>query len=504
MAISLQNRISQRRALGARINWGHPLLRDVIGLWLFNEGGGGSRNHCKETFYARQNWGANNYWQAGEYGQCINYGLSASWGTLGSTTDTKTIALAAFSNAIPFTFYSMIAGFNRDTAQGFMCTRSGGGTLIEFGTDRSGINLIHLQMKEQTGGGATLTGTKVLYNYPPNQAVHLVGTNDTVNQYLYVDGEQDATAVAGTWTTSPNEIDVAGQQNGLISVVGKHLFNALWRRGLSKDEVKWLASEPLDFILPPLYRKYFVVDLSHLTATLGDDLNSGPWKDDISLIGGDPDFQLALGDNIQNLTEALRLVGSYEEAISDSYNNLSDALGLTVGLPIELFDSNQFNWADFFDFALIGFQTLTLQDDLNNWADFISVLALAVVLSVTLTDQMNNMADAASINIQYRIQLRDLMAMTDRLVAMMSHLLTITDQANNMSDALSSIQYGTQSPFADDMNNMGDSISIALLPADGLTLDLSDSMNNMADSWQDSVNPNINLLDYIRAHMNDV
>src|SRR4051812_47040710 len=43
MAIAIfPKRFTVKPPVGTQINWGHPLAKDLVGCWLFNEGGGAS------------------------------------------------------------------------------------------------------------------------------------------------------------------------------------------------------------------------------------------------------------------------------------------------------------------------------------------------------------------------------------------------------------------------------------------------------------------------------
>lgn len=278
----------------------------------------------------------------------------------------------------------------------------------------------------------------------------------------------------------------------------RHFY--IWKRILNLAEMEELWINPYSFIATPK-RFYITIPTVSLTQTFSDQMNNMSdavslvnqaaaaygvvvtdslnfLADSLSIVGGDPDYQLVFADSMFNLSDSQRILVGLIKTFSDSVNNWIDAVSLTVGIPIQVFDSNQYNWADDLVVALRAPYTLTFSDTMS-MSDAAIVERRNRLINITAEDTMNFMADAVRIYSKLRVVLSDNFVMSDSLRMRFLHLLHVADILTGLADS-PLLKVNARPAFADDMNNMADAVSIALTAV--LRKTVADSMNTMSDS----------------------
>ncbi len=232
--------------------------------------------------------------------------------------------------------------------------------------------------------------------------------------------------------------------------------------------------------------------------TFGDNLNY--WSDGFSYVGGDPDFNLQFGDSMHQ-SDSSRIVEGLLTMFLDTVNNWADSVATMVGIPVAVFDSNQFNWADALSLQLLAPLTVNKSDTLT-FSDAVVVAMGNVVISLTAADTMNFMSDAIRLFNRLRLEFGDNFVLSDSLKIRFTHLLRAADIIITLADAVH-INFPSYPAFADDMNNFSDAVSVALsvlvtrTAAD--TLAMSDSVSVQLDT---PYNPATDIL-RIRRYLND-
>jgi len=219
---------------GIKPNYAHPLMRGLIGWWLFNEGAGGqaydsslNRNTGTLTGMAFPSTAASG-WGSGRNGA---KGLSFDG------VDDKITTTSEFIGTGPITF------------SGWVYARSFGGNSAgriisngRFDIYITGANRIYFTSNAGTNIYATPTNS-----FPFNQWIHIIATRDSSGiSNVYFNGILSGTAnqssgapVAGTFNP------VIGNHNSLNRTWDGYIDDArIYNRALSAQEVQNLYTDP--------------------------------------------------------------------------------------------------------------------------------------------------------------------------------------------------------------------------------------------------------------------
>jgi len=227
---------NQKPCLGLQVNWGHPLARGLVGLWLFNEGSGGqvfdlSGNNKKGIF------GGHTAWISDKDGLALIFDGDGDYvdvGDLGIDT-TK-----------PFTVIVKVKRQNADgTYAGVVSTAKS--------TDETGYALVFKDVGTSTVP-SFFSGNSVAWNYVDadsscvqGEYITMAGVYDGSTKHLYINGvKQAATATVGITSSNSalkfglyySNLQTSLELNGNISYV------CHYNRALLASEVALRYREP--------------------------------------------------------------------------------------------------------------------------------------------------------------------------------------------------------------------------------------------------------------------
>jgi hypothetical protein len=521
MSVSLRN-IARRRQLGAQLDYGHPLLRGCLVALLANEGSGGVRNLMSlrtPNTLLLQNW-ASNHWKGSDIGICPLFPSNTAGAVYFNSPDT---AFCNFGTNDPFTLYVYATPPTVANSAHAYYNHPGPAFNPSFalGGHNTTASVTNIRFHVTS---ADLDGTTNLLDLIKTRFYSICATHDSVAGKIFLDGVLENSNLGSTISTNSSNFQIGGSDDGNRRPMGWHGAYLVWNRVLSQDEVRWLSVEPFDWVLEPVYRRYFIgaLGLQPLTQTAADQMNTMAdsvsllngaaagygvilsdttnfLADAISLIGGDPDYQLTFGDSLNALNDSQRILLGLLKTFSDTVNNLADTLAQTLGYPVSVFDSNQFNWADSSTVAL-GFAVIK-SDTIFNLDDAAIISLGSVIISISKSDTMFQMADAIRLYNTMRLVLGDNFVLSDSLRLRFTNLLRTADTINQLADALG-ISLRTRPAFSDSMDNLSDAVSLALTVV--LRKTVADQMV-MTDAVSVQLNSPYNPddVDFIRRYLND-
>ena len=218
----------------ARVNWAHPLARDMSTCLLFNEGGGKPQSPARETQGA--GWSITGaVWRTGPGGKQLSF-------------DNTSKFVSYDTNNFPF---------------GSLVTVSA--VVIPDLVNSA----VHSVFRDSTTTAIYLWSTNVWagYSSPSNE---ILGTSTVVagttyrvtlvltpaGRALYVNHAQERADV-GTATSGSGAIKI-GSDDFSQHWSGGIISWCKWNRALSAADVAWLYNEPYSFLRPAIRRRYFV------------------------------------------------------------------------------------------------------------------------------------------------------------------------------------------------------------------------------------------------------
>lgn len=248
-----QKSIAQKRVLGAVPNLAHPLMRSCVGAWLVNEGSGGIRNLIDGRTCLQANWTANYWGKGSEIGQTTYFPDNSA-----NTASFKhpLTAFAPFSTNTPFTLWVYATPPRGAGSGGYYCRRDGGGNVTyQLATNNDATN--HFSFVTQ---GSELVGTTDVRSLYLDKFYALCGVHDPVRstRRMYFNRTLEASGASTSINAPTDQIQLIGNDNGNFRAQGSHAGLLMWARALNVDEIEWLATDPFDWVLEPVYRRYFV------------------------------------------------------------------------------------------------------------------------------------------------------------------------------------------------------------------------------------------------------
>lgn len=466
-----------------RIDWSNPITKDLAFLCLFNEGAGGSLinlvDNSRGIFEDNSGNPVTDYlWQADEGGI---YALNNS-GAGSNLHQWRWQSTTAYNTTGPFTaaarckFVTSGGEFARLFTNIKESTADANWGILQFNDN---VNwLIHID----SNGSFSATNVSVA---SVGGIEFIAMTWDGSNVRTYINGIlKNTTAASGAMTSySPMNINIGNIKNGTGSpgTWNKPIYGCYyWNRCLDASELHWLNLQPYGLTYRPLRYGPKGSTIVALTQSASDQIttladsqtNSGyalaaagffdqmTLLDAVSLIGGNPDFQVTLGDNLAFLKDQLTpLAPVILKTFSDSLNNLADSVSKTFGIPIAAFDSAN-NWSDAVQKLLAGYLTQSSSDTINNLADAVSVANLNVPFFISVADTLNHLNDTIRLWNILRLIGADNMVLSDSIQTRMPHLLRLSAVLSNF---LENVDLATtnQPAFADQMT-LGDSITLSM------------------------------------------
>ncbi len=227
-------------------------------------------------------------------------------------------------------------------------------------------------------------------------------------------------------------------------------------------------------------------------------------SDSLTYIGGDPDF-IALFDDSMGQNDSL-LIG-IGLVFSDTINNLADAQTNDNGtaLGLNAFDSNAANWNDALVTSFAGVFSQDLSDTLNNLSDALSTAVAIPLLTVTVADTLNNWLDSTTKAYSVGVIVEDIMKMSDDLFSngyRLGVLLAKSDTLNNFSDS-ASLDLQTKPSFNDDLNNLSDAVAVQLSNVLSVTATDTLLMTDHATVVRGNGFTNLDYITRLRRYLND-
>lgn len=463
--------------LGASIKQGHPLAQGMICCLLANELGGPLIDLVSGNAVPLIGSGVRGNFQFG-------HGLNCNGASSGATAVAWSL-LKSIGNQATVLFRGQIASGAGNFASlfGVFYSTPAGTPFYCYALDLGALGTT-VRINWNSGGSQNnLSGTPTAYDGTERQYVGVIRGSSIANGCEIWENTTklaSSTANAGPNYTATSHIDVG---YGLLldsKVIFRHGY--IWNRALRANEIQQLLVEPYGFLT--YQKRYFhTVILVPLTQTSADQMNTMAdavsllngaaaaygvilgenlnfLLDSVSLVGGAPDFQLTFGDNLNYLSDSQRMILGMIKTFSDSVNSWADAVARLVGLPVAVFDSNQYNWADVISVQHLAPLSVSKSDTLS-LSDAVAVALLNVRLTVTTADTLNLMADAVRIYNTLRVALADNFVLSDALRMRFSHLLRTAETINALSDSVL-ISLSRRPAFADSMNNLSDAVSVAL------------------------------------------
>lgn len=219
----------------------------------------------------------------------------------------------------------------------------------------------------------------------------------------------------------------------------------------------------------------------------------------LALLGGGPDFSLLLGDR-QILRDFPSVAITLSEKLSENLNLLQDAFIVLLGIPIQAFDTLQYNLLDLITVKL----GLTLHSaDSLSFSDAVSLLLKSIVLPIVVGDSINFLVDTLNLWNIIRIIQSDNFVLSDSQAYFLQNLLAVAD-AVSLSDSARVTTNG-QPRFGDSTNSLADAVRISMFM--NYALHSSDQLPGMQDSallaLVDVYNPYSTML-RIRRYLNDL
>ena len=219
----------QKPPLGAKLNFGHPLAKGLVGCWLFNEGSGDkvfdySGQGYHGTIYDIAAQSATSGWNLGSHGMEMMFDGS---------NDRVSVSGLPIIGTNPFT---LLISMNPRTLPA--------GNKVFWGHSLDQITiLVNAANKIQFySSGYRMEGSGVVEINTPYFVV-IVGNSSSINMY------QDLIQCGATWTTNynlaPTSFNFGSHSStGVEPFPGRISFAMRYNRALSANEIAYLYSNP--------------------------------------------------------------------------------------------------------------------------------------------------------------------------------------------------------------------------------------------------------------------
>lgn len=235
-------------AVGAGINWGHPLSSGLLGAWAFNEGAGGVVN---DSIRSGSRLSAINgpTWTATQNGAGMRF-VAASLQYLQVSDSTPlvltydcTIVWYGIKNSSTTASYNNIWGINK-------LFLGSSPTLCEWALGIGDGNLGNADLMEfSLYMGAVNNGFRSALAMPVGSLTHVCGVRRGSIMYLFRNGVQDVNTLncgAGAINNAGRNVRIAHNDDpsGNLYTDCTVSMAAVWNRALTPDEVKAHAANP--------------------------------------------------------------------------------------------------------------------------------------------------------------------------------------------------------------------------------------------------------------------
>ncbi len=226
---------SKKPSTGTRINFAHPLAKNLVACYLFNEGAGGIIRDL-----ARNNIGTitDAVWSKGRQGEGLLFDGNQDYIIL---EDRPSLKLNRG--------FSIVASFNSSSITTTQSILSHGQGEWYFRINGSKLNILESNVADIATASTTLV-TGVDY-----QVGVTLDNNSTTNISFYVNGRGDGTGTTsntlndGTWPIHIGS-DKANNESRTEFFVGVIHYIYIWNKKLTANEMKSIYSNPYDFLMP--------------------------------------------------------------------------------------------------------------------------------------------------------------------------------------------------------------------------------------------------------------
>ena len=224
------SRFQTKPRAGAVLNWAHPLARELLARYLFNEGAGTSLFNLIGSKHATLSMDPTNDWVGSIHGGALDFDGVDDFGL----SDVSVHGLVAAT---------LIVWFRTATSQtAAIANFPNTGVISGFAVRLIGVDAI-LGAVGASVSDAAVGGT-VVYN---DSRMHQIAlTYDGVVSKLYFDGVLvgSTTTAAGTITAASNTLNLGRSGPGGTSLTGQIDDVRAYRRALSAEEMAWLYTDP--------------------------------------------------------------------------------------------------------------------------------------------------------------------------------------------------------------------------------------------------------------------
>lgn len=350
----------------------------------------------------------------------------------------------------------------------------------------------------------------------------ICGVYNKITQRLYKNGFQVASSAQTTALDSSGVVwDIlSGRGLASINFLGAIFYAMVWLRPLSAAEVLQLAYDPFCFLYSP--KVYgFSTPVSPLTINSNDTLaltdansNSGysraavgkfdafAFLDSIAIVGGDPDYHITFGDNILLQDQLQSLIPALQRSFSDSINNLAETISVLLGIPIKAFDSQFFNWGDAMSVALLTPLSNTFSDTINNLLDSASVVRGNVPILVTIADTINFIADAQRFYDILRVVAGDNFVLSDAIQLRFRSLLKVGEALTAFLESVG-IKIDNRPAFSDSFT-LTDAATLSMRTQQSITKGDALSLTDAVVAAATGTYNGSGFIQRIRRYLNDI
>lgn len=229
---------------GARVDWSHPLSRNLAGLWLFNEGAGGRVNDLASgntgVWQGTPGWGP---------------GKAGGGGVFNGTNN----AVKAVATRLPVTAWSLAAWVKPATIP---TTGSDVSMALYVGNDSAGYGFAIGQVGGNAPGSTlvALFGGKFWVNssyasFVAGNWTHVVMTLSGLSVTFYVNGKVVTVASVGSPPAAPAAFVTTGAELSTGNAPTRLFAGGIdeptvWSRALTPNDVSKLSARPYQMIAP--------------------------------------------------------------------------------------------------------------------------------------------------------------------------------------------------------------------------------------------------------------
>lgn len=238
----------QKPMLGRQVDWSHPLAKDLVGLWLMNEGTGVAVADLSGNGHVGTLTGTAPAWTAGSLGYAVDLPGTDEYIDV---TDKDDLTFFDGSNDKPF---SVVMSINFDALGGVF------GKLSEYRVNFGANDLVFVIIDDSSNAEISRKTSGRDYSLLTGQLIHLIFTYDGSGQSatgmkIYFNGVEEPTTDNDSLSytameNTVNSLDIGQSLAGVLN--GKIESFSLYNCALSASEIAQLYREPFGFMVEDL------------------------------------------------------------------------------------------------------------------------------------------------------------------------------------------------------------------------------------------------------------